>query len=94
MSSLDSLEKELDRKLDELSNYVSDKSNNYMSEGANQMRKEISALQKEIENFKSNDRELELNEAVDILINLTKSNLANIYKCAIRKVLSKVEKGE
>ena len=94
MSNLESLEKKLEKKLEELSNYVSDKSNNYMSEAANQMRREIYELRRTIDNLKNNERELELKEAVDILIYLTKSNLANIYKCAIKKVLSKVEKGE
>ena len=57
MSNLESLEKKLEKKLEELSNYVSDKSNNYMSEAANQMRREIYELGRTIDNLKNNERE-------------------------------------
>ena len=92
MKNLEKLEEELDKKLNELSDYVSVKGNNYLSEEADRMRQDISILKNKIEYLKSTERELQLKEAIEILQYLMQTNLNKIYKGAINRVLQEVEK--
>lgn len=92
MKNLEKLEEELDKKLNELIDYVSVKGNNYLSEEADRMRQDISILKNKIEYLKSTERELQLKEAIEILQYLMQTNLNKIYKGAINRVLQEVEK--